>query len=213
VSRHWYPAGRRPGQLLSGWPQRRRWPDGALYFIGKPNPQLKGVDLAHAPSAVKPKPKEVSAYKVAPDLPKYISIPAIHVDSARVIGLGLKDNQIASPANIYDAGWYQNSAKPGQAGAMFIFGHVSSWQANGVFHDLKKLKPGDKIAVTKGDNTVFNYKVVSQKVYDADNVDMNEVLAPVNPAKPGLNLLTCAGKVIKGTSNFSERLVVFSEQI
>ena len=93
---------------------------------------------------------------------------------------------------------------------MFIFGHVSSWTANGVFHDLKKLKPGDQIAVTRGDDKVFIYQVVSSKVYSADDVDMNEVLSPVNAAKPGLNLMTCSGSVIKGTNNFSERLVVFT---
>lgn len=167
----------------------------------------------HAPSAKKPTKSAVETYNVAPDLPKFISIPAIHVTKARIIQLGVtKNNQIATPGNIYDAGWYNGSAKPGAPGAMFIFGHVSSWQANGVFFDLKKLKKDDTITVTRGDNKTFTYTVASSKIYPADKVDMKTVLAPVDSSKPGLNLMTCAGQVIKGTSEFNERLVVFTSQ-
>jgi LPXTG-site transpeptidase (sortase) family protein len=114
-----------------------------------------------------------------------------------------------SEHQIYDAGWYNASAKPGQDGAMFIYGHVSSWQANGAFYNLKKLTAGDTITITRGDNATFTYKVVSSKIYPKDDVDMNAVLAPVDASKPGLNLMTCTGTVIKGTSEFSDRLVVF----
>jgi hypothetical protein len=39
---------------------------------------------------------------------------------------------------------------------------------------------------------------------------MQQVLSSVNPDQPGLNLMTCTGQVIKGTSQFNERLVVFT---
>jgi LPXTG-site transpeptidase (sortase) family protein len=125
----------------------------------------------------------------------------------------MKSGQIAVPDNIYDTGWYDGSSKPGQPGAMFIYGHVSSWTADGVFYNLKKLKTGDQIIVTRGDNTTFTYQVSLTKIYPYNNVDMNTVLAPVNPAKPGLNLMSCTGQVIKGTSEFNERLVVFTSLI
>jgi sortase (surface protein transpeptidase) len=162
-------------------------------------------------SSTKPSARSVAHYQVAPDVPKYISIPAIKLSTTRVMQLGLtKNNQIAVPNNIYDAGWYNQSAKPGQPGATFIYGHVSSWQANGAFYNLKKLQPGDSVTITRGDNKTFTYKVVSSKVYPYDHVNMNQVLAPVDPSRPGLNLMTCAGQVIKGTSEFNERLVVFT---
>lgn len=166
-----------------------------------------------APSSKRPSTNDLKAYSVAPELPKYISLPAIKVDRARVINLGVRsNNQIATPNNIYDTGWYAGSAKPGYSGAVFVFGHVSSWQANGIFYNLKKLKSGDTISITRGDDRVFTYKVVRLKTYAVDKVDINEVLSPVNPAKPGLNLMTCSGAIIKGTNDFSERLVVFTEQ-
>jgi LPXTG-site transpeptidase (sortase) family protein len=122
----------------------------------------------------------------------------------------VKNNQIAVPDNIYDAGWYNGSAKPGQKGAMFIYGHVSSWKAKGIFYNLKKLKPGDSITVTRGDDSTFTYKVVTTKIYPYNNVDMKQVLAPADQNKPGLNLMTCTGKIIKNTSEFEQRLVVFT---
>lgn len=174
----------------------------------KPPP---GVRLHEAPSSIKPAPQTVATYTVAPDLPKYIDIPAINVHQTRIISLGQQANgQIANPDNIYDAGWYKASSKPGQAGAMFIYGHLSSWTADGAFFNLKKLKPGDKITITRGDNTTYTYLVDSLKSYPAANVDMGAVLAPDKAGTPGLNLMTCGGSIIKGTSEFTERLVVFS---
>ena len=42
---------------------------------------------------------------------------------------------------------------------------------------------------------------------------MSQVLSPVNPTKPGLNLITCTGQVISGTSEFNERLVVYTSLV
>lgn len=122
----------------------------------------------------------------------------------------LKDGEMATPNNIYDTGWYTASSKPGQAGAMFIYGHVSSWQANGVFYNLKKLKPNDRIIISRGDDARYIYKVVSSTVYPYNHVDMQAVLSPVTAGLPGLNLMTCTGPLIGGTGEFSQRLVVFT---
>jgi LPXTG-site transpeptidase (sortase) family protein len=167
-----------------------------------------------APSSLRPKVQAVASYNVPPTDPKYIQITAIGVVKTRIIQLGLLPNgSIAVPNNIYDTGWYDGSAKPGQSGAMFIYGHVSSWTANGVFYNLKKLKPGDTITITRGDDTNYTYQVVDTKVYAYNNVPMNIVLAPINPSKPGLNLMTCTGQVIQGTSEFNQRLVVFASLV
>lgn len=177
-----------------------------------PNPPAD-VTVGAGPSSTRPAQKQIDDHTVAPGMPKYIAIPVIEVPKTRVLGLGLTNGRIISPANIYDAGWYTGSARPGEAGAMFIFGHVSSWQADGIFHDLKKLRPGDRVAVTRGDDRVFTYEVIESTIYPAGAVDMPAVLSPGDGSKPGLNLMTCAGSIIKGTSEFSERLVVFTRLV
>jgi len=166
-----------------------------------------------APSSVKPKPKTIVTYSVPPTDPKYIAIPAIGIANTPILKLGLINDAIAVPDNIYETGWYDASSKPGQPGAMFIYGHVSSWTADGIFYNLKKLQPSDTITITTGANEIFTYRVVSTKIYQYNNVDMQQVLSPINTNLPGLNLMTCTGRVIKGTSEFNERLVVFTSLI
>ncbi len=164
-----------------------------------------------APSSVKPSPVAVKNYIVAPDLPRYITIPDIGVEKARIVRIGLtKDNQISNPNNIYDVGWYTGSSKPGLSGAMLMFGHISNWTANGVFYNLKRLKLNDKIIVERGDGKTFTFVVRATKVYPAHKVDMQAALSPIDTNAQGLNLITCTGKIIKGTSDFSERLVVYT---
>ena len=184
----------------------------SLFLLNRPVAAPSGN--RSAPSSSEPSSKAIANYRVAPSLPRYIEIPSINVGRTRVIRLGVtKKKQIASPGNIYDAGWYDKSSKPGQDGAMFIYGHVSSWTADGVFYNLKSLRPGDKVIITRGDNKKFTYRVVFSKIYPADKIDMHAALSPAQAGKPGLNLMTCAGHVIKNTNNLSERLVVFTSQI
>ena len=172
------------------------------------------VAVTSAPSSAKPAPKTVAAYTVPPLDPKYIAIPAINLVNTPVVRLGLlKSGAIATPDNIYNAGWYDASSRPGQAGAMFIYGHVSNWTADGAFYNLKKLHPGNTVTIIRGDNQTYTYRVISSKIYPYDKVDMSQVLAPINANVPGLNLMTCTGQVIQGTSEFNERLVVFTELV
>lgn len=165
------------------------------------------------PSTNKPSAKAMNNYVVAPDLPRYITIPKLGV-KARVLPMGVKaDGALDTPRNVYDAGWYTGSAKPGGQGATVIDGHLSSWKTKGVFYGLKNLHTGDAIAITKGDNAVITYRVVQQKTYKADSVDMQKVITPISSGKSGLNIITCAGRVKPGTSDFTHRTVVFLEQI
>ena len=163
------------------------------------------------PSTRKINPSEFDSYTVPANNPRYIFIPSIDV-KAMVKPLGLtKNNQIQSPSNVYDAGWFKLSNLPGKPGAMLVDGHISSWTSKGIFYNLKSLNIGQTIVIEKGDGIKIKYKVIRSKTYDASNVDMQALLNPVNPNKPGLNLITCTGNVIKGTSEFDSRLIVFSE--
>ncbi len=165
------------------------------------------------PSTNKPPADMHSSYVVAPNLPRFITIPKLGVD-ARIIAAGTdKTGAVATPSNVFDTAWYNRSALPGQPGVMLIDGHISSWTTKGVFHDLKSLQAGDTVKVERGDGITYNFRVVTTRVYAADAVDMDQVLAPISSTKPGLNLISCYGEVIKGTNDFSKRIVVFTEQV
>ncbi len=164
-------------------------------------------------STIKPTDSSLSSYVVAPNLPRYLKIPSLSVNS-RVLSVGVNSKgAIGTPNNVFDTAWYNESAQPGKTGAMLIDGHISSWTSHGVFYGLNILKPGDNMQIVRGDGVVFNYIVIKTQTYSADNVDMKAALAPLLPGTNGLNLISCSGDVSKGTSEFNQRIVVFTKQV
>lgn len=162
------------------------------------------------PSEEKPE-GGVSGYRVSPLSPRTITIQKLGVE-ARVLRLGVKsNNELKAPANIYDAAWYEGSAKPGEEGAVLMNGHVHGPTQPGVFFGLKKLKSGDKITIERGDGKVFSYHVVKLQTYDKDNVDMGAALSSAEPGTPGLNLITCDGEY-DSSGEYNKRLLVFAVQ-
>ena len=164
-------------------------------------------------ATVKPTYQSLASYTVPANNPRYIKIPSLGVN-ARILNVSTdKNGALKTPNNVFDTAWYNQSNLPGEPGAMLIDGHVSSWTSHGVFYGIKKLVGGDSISITRGDGKVFNYSVVSTKIYDVNNVDMKAAVTPIDSTVPGLNLITCGGKVKPGTSEFNERVIVFAKQI
>jgi len=153
-----------------------------------------------------------TGYKVAADSPRLLTIDKIGVSAKiRPVGTG-PNNILKAPANIYDAGWYDSSAKPGENGTIVLDGHVSGPTKHGVFYGLGTLKSGDKVKIERGDGTQFSYTVTGIQVFDNDKVDMSKVITSSVPGKPGLNLMTCAGRFNVRTNQFEQRVVVFTVQ-
>lgn len=160
---------------------------------------------------------QIDNYRVAADQPEIIEISKIGI-RARIKQMGLNsDKSIMAPTNIHDAGWYVNSAKPGEATpsnkAMFIDGHDVGRVSRGIFYRLNELTAGDEIIIEKGDGTRLTYRVKRTETVALDQIDMNKVLTSVTPGKAGLNLMTCDGAVVTrdGKVTQSHRLVVYAE--
>lgn len=158
-------------------------------------------------------PASLSEYVVAANMPRYLLIDKLHI-KARIRNMGLnKDGSVQAPINIYDAGWYNDSAKPGGVGASFIDGHASGALREGLFAYLETLAAGDIIGVEMGDGTVFRYKVQAREIVPLKDVDMKKVLLPYGNATRGLNLMTCTGTWVQSGSTYDHRIIVYSELI
>lgn len=165
-------------------------------------------DAGDRPDETEPSDSEVANYRVDPSYPKRISIPKIGVN-ARIKPLDTKkNNELKAPANIYDAGWYHRSAKPGEQGATLIDGHLHGLTKPGIFYNLKKLSTGDVVEVERGDGAVFRYKVVRTQKYSRHDTDMTAAVTPVDSSRPGLNIISCTGALEKNDNTYSERLLV-----
>lgn len=203
--------------VAAGFFGTNAWLASTRFEVSSTTPSTKGSTATHqsqeGTDKTKPPVDVLAAYHVAPDLPRALYINKLGI-AARIKPMSLNaDNSIQAPINIYDSGWYDGSAKPGEPGAVFIDGHSSGASHFGLFGRLDSLVVGDEIQVEKGDGTRVSYKVVHTDVVDLDKVDMNSMLKPYGDAVNGLNLMTCAGNWINNDTTLNKRVLVYTEQI
>ena len=144
-----------------------------------------------------PTESEVKAYTVPADHPKYLTIAKLRINNARIISVGVNQkNQLGTPNNIFDVGWYDSSAKPGLPGTVLIDGHNGGPHVHGVFKDLPSLASGDVIKIERGDGLVFNYRVVENKSVLLSEADKYMATAMRSPekGKQSLTLISCTGE-------------------
>ncbi len=148
-------------------------------------------------------------YSVAPDLPRFISINKLGVKS-RVTRLSVRENSEPKfPQNIYDVGWYENSSKPGDAGAALLIGHIRGSEKQGVFHDLTNLVPGDEFQVELGNGEVKVFYIVKMQAYGRGIVNYAELMSTAMSGQPGLNLLTAVG-AFESNAEVTQQLGIFA---
>jgi sortase (surface protein transpeptidase) len=162
------------------------------------------------PSTTKPSDAQIKSYAVSPMLARYLDIPKLSVHT-RVLSEGLtRSGQLQVPWNIYDVGWYNASSQPGEQGAMLVDGHSGIGKTHGIFYRLATLTAGDPIVVTRGDGKQFTYVVTTVKTMQVGDVDMAGMLVSADTNKPGLNLITCTGDIIRGTTELNQRILVYA---
>lgn len=159
-----------------------------------------------------PTSSQVAEYQVAPDKPRYFSIPSLSIHNARVVEIGVKANkELATPYNIYDVGWYKGSALPGTNQVTVIDGH-SGTHGIGVFGKLPNIHQGDLIQIEMGDGREYTYRVVETVTKpiagNAANDYMAQSFTAVQPGKGSLTIITCTGSYLYSQKTFSERFFV-----
>lgn len=159
-------------------------------------------------------PKDaVAKYAVAADMPRIIRIPKIKV-TARVLQMGVNpDGSMQAPVGIFDAGWYNGSARPGTQGAAVIDAHASGPTREGLFAYLNTLVVGDAVEIERGDGSKVSYKVVAKETVARDAVDMRKFMTVYGGANEGLNMITCDGSWVKDQRTFSDRTIVYTEKV
>lgn len=144
--------------------------------------------------------------------PVTLNIPAIDVRTG-LLHLGLRENgSLEVPEDTGDgapASWYEGSPTPGERGPSIILGHVNALGGNkGVFADLRKLRPGDEIRVSRTDGTTVVFTVDRGTLYDKNRFPTLEVYG--NTAGPELRLITCDGYDPE-TGLFDDNYVIYAK--
>lgn len=152
------------------------------------------------------------AYTVAADMPRMLHIDRIDVH-ARVLRMSVTNKgEIQAPGGIWDTGWYDGSAKPGEPGTTFIDGHVSGPTMDAVFVKLKVLHPGDYVTVERGDGSKITYIVKTVSTNKLGDIDMKKILAAPSGEKQQLVLMTCGGNY-QGNYKYDSRVIVAAERV
>ncbi len=153
-----------------------------------------------------------SDYDVPADQPKKIIIAAIAAEGfIQPVG---KDqyNNVGVPTNIHFAGWYVDSAKPGDSGLSVIDGHVSSLYGAALFATLKNLRQGDEVRVQFGDDSIRRFQVVEKREL-LESRTAKFLLAQRDDIEQQLNLVTCGGRFDKKSDKFVNRVVIVTKRI
>lgn len=153
-------------------------------------------------------PEVIDGYEVDADLPRVITISKIQV-SARIKRIVAQSSgELSAPRNIYDAGWYDGSVKPGEKGTALLVGHVFGASQPGIFYRLNNLTQNDIIEIEMGDGRKLTFKVVSIEYVSHENVDLEKALASSDPSRPTLNLLTYSGRYDVRTNSYEKRIFI-----
>ncbi|MFF5173111.1 class F sortase [Micromonospora sp. NPDC000089] len=169
-------------------------------------------DWAAAPQQPPPTaaPKQKEDTGLPPSRPVSLAIPAITV-SAPVTPVGqARDGSIDVPPldRADETGWYDRAPTPGEAGRSIIVGHVDSKSGPAVFYELRKLKPGDRIEVTRADRRVVVFTVDSVEYFSKNSLPADRVYGTDGPA--ALRLITCGGQWIGGRTGYADNVIAFA---
>lgn len=177
------------------------------YYADKEGSQ-RAVAESNAPTDVDETEPNSASYTVAADRPRYLSIEKLNIENARVIEVGINaSGELSTPNNIFDAGWYFASGKPGFGGTMLLDGHNGGPTKDGIFKHLDQLTVGDIIKIERGDGKIFNYSVIENASVDLDEADawMTRIQQSPESGKESLSIITCTGEWSQARNTYLSR--------
>lgn len=141
--------------------------------------------------------------------PISVAVPVIFIE-ARIRPLGLDpQGRLGAPplTTPMIVGWHRRGPAPGELGTAVLVGHRDTLTGPAIFLNLKALRRGDAVKVTRADHQVAVFSVDEVKTYAKDTFPSNEVYGPRGRAE--LRLITCGGRFDK-KSGYSANVVVFA---
>ncbi|MGK5742356.1 class F sortase [Micromonospora sp. URMC 103] len=175
--------------------------------------RVTGIDVLpdQISAGLRPPPKK---FPVLPaSTPVELTIRTIDL-RAPVHSVGIAaDGSIGVPdaGRAQEAGWYDQGPTPGQYGPAVIVGHVDTTTGPAVFHELKELRAGDRVEVTRSDGTVAVFEVNDVQRFDKSELPAGEVFGDFS--RPNLRLITCGGRWVGGETGYADNVVVFASLV
>ncbi|MFD0025544.1 class F sortase [Streptomyces sp. NPDC058382] len=169
-----------------------------------PAPASASASASAAPKSADPGPS------LSRSVPKRLRIPAIAVDAPFTpLSIGSSGRLDAPPPNDKNlAGWFKDGATPGERGAAIVAGHVDTTTGPAIFLQLRFLRPGATVDITRTDGTVATFKVDTVETFSKAKFPDKRVYADTPDAQ--LRLITCGGNYDRKVKDYEDNVVVFA---
>jgi hypothetical protein len=171
---------------------------GVGHAFGMPLPNLSSDWTRSSPKSMEP------------SKPTRVSIASLGI-RADVVEVGQADDgSIAPPVEdpINTVGWYGLGPTPGEPGTAVLVGHVDTDNQAAVFHNLREIKAGKLIEVSRKDRRVATFKVDSVESFPKTAFPADRVLT--HDDVPRLALVTCGGEWLGGRHGYADNVIVFA---
>lgn len=145
--------------------------------------------------------------------PVEVRIPALGARST-LISLGLNPDGTAEVPPLdqpLQAGWYKHGPAPGDTGPAVLLGHVDGHGRPGIFHDLAKLKPGDRVEVARHDNSTATFTISRVDRVPKDHFPTDSVYGETTT--PQLRLITCGGVFDPATGDYRDNVIAYADLV
>lgn len=173
-----------------------------------PTPTTSATSTATTPVPPPPSHQGLATAGLPPSAPVRVEVPAVGI-SAPVDPLGLNpDRTLEVPEEFDRAGYYTGRPTPGEVGPAIIVGHVDSKRGPAAFYRLRRIKPGDEIAITRADGTRVVFVADRVERHRKDAFPTEAVYGPT--AGPALRLITCGGEFNRTTGHYRDNTIVFA---
>lgn len=160
----------------------------------------------------------VTADTTARGLPTTVDIPSINVHATHLIALGLnKDGSPSTPPTNTPQilGYYGLGGPPCQPGPskvpFVLIGHIDGNHQNGVFYQLKNLKPGATITINLDNRKSCTYRTTKLAEYKKQDLTQKNVAAAKQiwgPVTDGeIRMISCGGAFIGPPLYYQDNLV------
>ena len=126
---------------------------------------------------------------------------------------------LQTPTHPSRIAWYDRYSQPGNARENTIFSAHVDYVGYGLgpFHGVLESEHGSSLYLTMEDGSQFAYTVVSVKVIDLDDLDMQEVIFPIlDEHTERVTLITCGGTFVPNPSGiggfYNSRVILIAER-
>ncbi|GAA2471036.1 class F sortase [Terrabacter carboxydivorans] len=141
--------------------------------------------------------------------PTSLEIPSIGVRSTHFVPLSIQRNgTISVPGTAQEVGLYDAGPTPGQLGPSVLAAHVDTPSGvPGIFHELRRVKVGDVVKVTRQDGSHLTFTVDRVQAFEKTQFP-TELVYRGDFSKAEIRLVTCGGPT-DSRNEYRDNVVVF----